>query len=314
VPARASLPDIRAAGGVVWRVRKSRVEVALIHRPRYDDWSLPKGKLHQDETELSAAVREVREEIGSRVAVSRFIGSVAYPVGTVRKRASYWVMGHVDGDFAPNHEVDAVEWHKPAIARDRMSHPVERTIMADFAAVPIPDSVVVLVRHAKAGKRSEWRGDDRKRPLDDGGRAQAQRLVPFLSAFCPDRVVSAEPVRCLQTIAPFAERRGIDVRVDPVFGDKAYLDSPSSTETALMALAKPGKVTVVCSQGDTIPGLVDRLARGVHTSDTKKGAAWVLSIVDGTVVSADYYEDAARPAEGPNTRRAPTWSAGALSR
>ena len=312
--ARAALPDIRAAGGVVWRLRRSDIEVALIHRPRYDDWSLPKGKLLPEETELTAAVREVHEELGSRVAVSRFIGSVAYPVGAVRKRASYWVMGHRDGEFSPNSEVDAVEWHKPTAARDRMSHPVERTIMADFAAVPIPDSVIVLVRHAKAGRRADWRGDDTERPLDNAGRAQAQRLVPFLSAFCPDRIVSAEPVRCVQTVTLFAERHGIDVRVDPVFGDVSYLESPSNTETALLALAKPGKVTVVCSQGDTIPGLIDRLARGVHSSDTKKGAAWVLSIVDGNVVSADYYEDAARTAEGPNGRRAPTWSAGALPR
>jgi 8-oxo-dGTP diphosphatase len=223
-------------------------------------------------------------------------------------------MGHVEGDFIPNQEVDAVEWQRPAAARDQMTHPVERTIMADFAAVPIPDSVIVLVRHAKAGKRSEWRGDDHKRPLDEGGRAQAERLVPFLSAFRPDRIVSAEPVRCLQTVAPFAQRRGIEVCDDPVFGDDAYVESPSTTETALLALAKPGLVTVVCSQGDTIPGLIDRFARGVHTSDTKKGAAWVLSIVDGNVVSADYYEDAARPTEGTNGRRAPTWSAGALSR
>ena len=314
MPARAALPDIRAAGGVVWRLRKGQVEVALIHRPRYDDWSLPKGKLLPEETELTAAVREVREELGSRVAVSRFIGSVVYPVGAVRKRASYWVMGHLDGEFAPNSEVDAVEWHRPSSARARMSHPVERTIMADFAAVPTPDSVIVLVRHAKAGRRADWRGDDSQRPLEAAGRAQAQRLVSFLSVFCPDRVVSAEPVRCLQTVTPFAKRCGIEVRIDPVFGDVSYLASPSNTETALLALAKPGKVTVVCSQGDTIPGLIDRLARGVHTSDTKKGAAWVLSIVDGNVVSADYYEDAARPAEGPNGRRTPTWSAGALSR
>ncbi len=312
MPMWAAAPDLRAAGGVVWRVRKSRVEVALVHRPRYDDWSLPKGKLHSGESELAAAVREVREELGSRVAVSRFIGSVVYDVGAARKRSSFWVMRHVDGEFALNHEVDAVEWHRPRAARDRMTHAVERTIMADFAAVPIPDSVIILLRHAKAGRRSEWRGEDRKRPLEDIGREQAQRLVPFLSVFRPDRIVSAGPVRCVQTVEPFAQRRSIDIRIDSVFDDRVYSSSPAAAETALLSLAKPGKVTLVCSQGDTISGLIDRVARGVHSSDTKKGAAWVLSVVDGTVVSADYYEDATRPAEG--TRRAPTWSAGALTR
>ena len=84
-----------------------------------------------------------------------------------------------------------------------------------------------------------------------------------------------------------------------MFGDRSYTAAPSATETAVYSLAKPGRVTLVCSQGETIPGLVDRLARGVRSSDTKKGAAWVLAVVDGTVVSADYYEDAATLSRGP---------------
>lgn len=291
---RAAAPDIRAAGGVVWRVRNSRIEVALVHRPRYGDWSLPKGKLHDGESELAAAVREVEEEIGSQVAVSRFIGSVSYDVGSARKRSSFWVMRHLDGEFAINDEVDDVEWLPPSAARDRMTHPIERSVLADFAAVPLPDAVVVLVRHAKAGKRSEWRGEDRKRPLDDTGLAQADKLAGFLAYFAPDRVVSAEPVRCVQTVQPFADKFGLDVNIDTDFGDKTFGTSPATTERALWALAKPQAVSVVASQGDTIPGLVDRVAHGIRPSDTRKGAAWVLSIVDGTAVSADYYEDAGR--------------------
>jgi 8-oxo-dGTP diphosphatase len=91
-----------------------------------------------------------------------------------------------------------------------------------------------------------------------------------------------------------AEHLGLPLRVEPVFGDEAYAAAPSTTETALMSLAKPGTVAVVCSQGLTIPSLIDRLARGIHPSDTRKAGVWVLSIVDGSVVSADYYEDAVR--------------------
>jgi 8-oxo-dGTP diphosphatase len=118
--------------------------------------------------------------------------------------------------------------------------------------------------------------------------------VPFLSSFDVDRVVSAEPVRCLQTVGPFAEHAELDIQVDPVFGDEAFSAAPAAAETALYALAKPGKVTVIASQGTTIPGLIDRVARGVRPSDTRKAAAWVLAVVDGNVVSADYYEDACR--------------------
>ncbi|MCW2570975.1 MAG: ADP-ribose pyrophosphatase [Frankiales bacterium] len=292
--ARPIEPDVRAAGGVVWRVHRRRVEVALVHRSRNDDWSLPKGKLQEGETELAAAVREVREELGARVAVSRRIARIGYDVVTGRKHVTFWVMRDLGGDFEPGDEVDAVDWLRPRDARIRMTYPIERTVMSDFAAVPIPDSVIVLVRHAKAGKRSEWRGRDALRPLDDVGHAQAKRLVDFLAMFAPDRVISADPVRCVQTVQPLAEHLGLPLRVEPVFGDEAYAAGASTTETAPMSLAKPGKVTVVCSQGLTIPSLVDRLARGVHPSDTKKAGVWVLSIVDGSVVSADYYEDAVR--------------------
>jgi 8-oxo-dGTP diphosphatase len=291
---RAPTSDVRAAGGVVWRVRNGTVEVALIHRPRYDDWSLPKGKLNEGEGTLAAAVREVAEELGSQVAVSRRIGDVSYEADGADKTVSYWVMRHVGGSFTPNDEVDEVSWLRPQAAREQLGYDVDRTVLADFLAVPIPDSVILLVRHAKAGKRSEWRGDDNDRPLDSVGKDQARRLVDLLSMFGPNRVISARPVRCVETVKPMAEQLGVELGIEPDFDDDTYERSPAAAETALMSLAKPGRVTVVASQGTTIPGLVDRLGRGIRSSDTRKGAVWALSIVDGNVVSMDYYEDAIR--------------------
>src|ERR687889_1290896 len=98
---RLPAPSVRAAGGVVWRLRNGKPEVALIHRPRYDDWSFPKGKLDEGETELLAGVREVGEELGSTVAVSRRIGEIRYEVPGGSKLVTYWVMRHVDGEFEP---------------------------------------------------------------------------------------------------------------------------------------------------------------------------------------------------------------------
>ncbi|MGI8678165.1 MAG: NUDIX hydrolase [Jatrophihabitans sp.] len=289
---RQGAVTVRAAGGVVWRMRDGRVEIAVVHRPRYDDWSLPKGKLEHGESELAAAVREVSEELGSRVAVSRRIARIGYPAGDLRKTVTFWLMRHLGGAFEPDHEVDDHAWLPASDARARLSYRVDQRVLDEFVAVPIPESVVVLVRHAKAGKRSEWRGADAKRPLDKSGQAQARRLSEFLAVFGPDRVVSADPLRCVQTVAPLAESLGLDVVVDPVFSDESFEASPAMTETALLALAKPGRVSVVCSQGTAIPGLIDSLVRGVRPSDTRKGAAWALSVVDGTIVSADYYDDA----------------------
>jgi 8-oxo-dGTP diphosphatase len=285
-------PRIRAAGGAVWRVVNGSVELALVHRPRYDDWSLPKGKLQPGEGELQAAAREVREELGAHVAVSRRLETVAYDIPEGRKSVTYWVMRHVDGRFAANDEVDDVRWLTPDAARRQLSYDVDRHVVDEFAGVPLPDSMIVLVRHAKAGKRTRWTGPDDTRPLEPAGVEQARRLVGLLELFDPDRIVSAEPVRCLQTVQPLADRLGVAVQVDPVFGDRAYSSAPEATEDALMALAKPGRVTVVCSQGTTIPGLVERFGRGVIPSETRKGAFWALSLVDGAVVSTDYYEDA----------------------
>jgi 8-oxo-dGTP pyrophosphatase MutT (NUDIX family)/phosphohistidine phosphatase SixA len=292
VPRRTTASEIRAAGGAVWRVHDGKVEVALVHRPRYDDWSLPKGKLLPDESELTAAVREVGEELGSQVTVSRRIGTVAYDAAAAHKTVTYWVMRHVAGEFVPNSEVDEVAWLRPSAARDKLTYYVDRRIMNDFAAVPLPDAVILLVRHARAGKRSDWGGNDTERPLDPLGALQAGRLSGLLRAFGPDRIYSADLTRCVQTVQPLADELGLKVRVDRVFGDSAYSRSPSATEDAVLALAKPGKVSVVCSQGVAVPGLVERLGRGVVPSDTRKGAFWVLSVVDGNVVCTDYYEDA----------------------
>jgi len=285
---------VAAAGGVVWRLHDGTVQVAVIHRPRYDDWSLPKGKLVPGETPLAAAVREVNEELGVQVAVSRRIGRVRYQLDSARKQVTYWAMRRVGGQFSANDEADAVEWLSVGKARKRLTYDVDRTVLGDFAATPAADSVIVLVRHAKAGRRSEWRGDDDLRPLDDVGEAQAERLVAFLRCFAPTRLYSADRTRCVQTLEPTAAALELAITIDPAFADESYCAAPAATQTSLLALAKPGKVSVVCSQGITIPAMIDRLAPGVASSDTRKGAAWVLSMVDGDVVAADYYEDAGR--------------------
>lgn len=281
---------VAAAGGVVWRGNHKSVEVALVHRPRYDDWTLPKGKLAEDETELAAAVREIGEEIGSTVAVSRRIGRIRYDVEGVRKTVTYWVMRDLGGEFRPNAEVDEMVWLTPGKARRRLSYDQDRAVVADFASLPMPDSVLILLRHAKAGKRVDWDGDDALRPLDADGVRQARDLVQLLVPFRPTRIVSADLRRCEQTVVPLAEHLGVDVSIEPAFADARFVAAPDATYSAMLALAKPGEVTVICSQGVTIPALIDRFAAGGRSSETRKGAAWVLSIVDGDVVAADYYD------------------------
>lgn len=283
--------QVTAGGGVVWRIGSAdEIEVALVHRPRYDDWSLPKGKREPGETILAAAVREVHEEIGSTVAVSRRLGDVRYRIGDTRKTVSYWVMRHLAGEFVANREVDELVWLPVAAARGQCSYELDRGVLDEFASAPPPEAVLVVVRHARAGKRTEWAGADQLRPLDPVGVRQAARLVALVGRFGPTRVVSADPTRCVQTIEPTAAALGLPVEVDATFGDEQL--RAGHTAKALLELAEPGTVTVVCSQGSAIPTMIEDSVPAVASSTTRKAAVWVLGVTGGLVESADYYTDA----------------------
>ncbi|HEY3714181.1 MAG TPA: NUDIX hydrolase [Jatrophihabitantaceae bacterium] len=294
---------IRAAGGVVWR-DDGTLRVALIYRARYDDWTLPKGKLEHGERELDAAVREVREETGANVAVTRRLIAIEYTVSAGRggtdhpgndipKTVQFWAMRYLSGEFSASAEVDDLVWLPLDDARHRLTHVVDRAVLDSFTARPVPQSVVVLVRHAKAGKRSHWDGDDRLRPLDKAGRRQARGLATFLQAFAPARVVSADRTRCVQTVEPFANAAGLELEITPTFTDEAYVERPDGTRGELLEIAKATPAAVICSQGTAVPGLVGDIA-GLDSVTARKGSAWVLCFSDGNVVSADYYGKAAR--------------------
>jgi 8-oxo-dGTP diphosphatase len=288
---------IAAAGGVVWRdAGQGRVDVAIIHRNRYDDWTLPKGKLRPGETELLAAVREVGEEVGSRVAVQRRLGRGGYRVGRVSKSVAFWSMHHRGGHFEASREVDRMRWVDPGRARDLLSYPLDGEMLDRFAETPAPDSVLVLVRHAKAGKRANWPGEDSQRPLDNDGRRQARRLARLLPCFAPEQIISADRVRCVQTVEPTAEFVGLPIEIRPVFSDEAYFADPVRALDELRELIKTEPSTVLSSQGETIPALLEVVApRGAAESFlTRKAAMWVVSFADGISVAADYYEDAVR--------------------
>lgn len=293
---------IRAGGGVVWRRSDGAARIAVVHRPRYDDWSLPKGKLHPNEGELRAAIREVGEELGARVGVGRRLGTAQYPVrrdGTrAWKSVSYWSMRYQGGTFRPTDEVDEAVWLPPAAARRLLSHRGETAVLDRFTSAPPEDSVVVLVRHARAGKRREWQGEDALRPLDQVGQTQARRLGVLLATWRPEAIYAADRTRCVQTVEPLAGRLGLRVQIDAALSDEGYLADEERSAKSVVALARPGASVVVCSQGDAIPGLIGRLMGGAISTDTRKAGFWVVSFAAGAAIAADYYDDARRPLEG----------------
>lgn len=293
--------DVLAAGAVLWRAGGAGPEVALVHRPRYDDWSFAKGKLDPGETMPFAAAREVREETGFGCRLGALLGDAHYPVVEGAKLVRYWAAESTGGGFEPNHETDELRWLAPAAAAALLSYEHDRAMLERFRRLGAPRSVVLLVRHAKAGSRQQWDGDDALRPLSESGREQARLLAALLPLFGPDRVCSAPPQRCRQTVQPLADRLGLTVADEPLLTEPAYRDDPAAVLARFHELAAAPGVSVVCSQGGVIPGVVGSLAAragtavGVDPDDVpaRKGSTWVLGFDDDGLRSADYVADPA---------------------
>jgi 8-oxo-dGTP diphosphatase len=170
-------------------------------------------------------------------------------------------------------------------------------VLADLTRTDVPlMPSVVLVRHGRAGDRSDWDGPDDLRPLDDKGRRQAQRLAEVLPLFQPTAVFSAPRTRCEQTVAPLAEFLSLPVDPLPELGEEEFQADPETglaTLERLLTRTSPG-VTVVCSQGGAIPSALMAMGVRVHGvrlfPPSAKGSGWVLGGRPGAL-SADYYRD-----------------------
>ena len=125
--------DVQAGGGLVYRKRKGGVEVLVVYRPSYDDWSFPKGKQNPGEKLKETALREVEEETGYRCRLKGWVGQVRYPVGRNQvKEVSYWAMKIKSGRFRPNDEVDEVRWVEPDRARELLTWPRDVNLLESF--------------------------------------------------------------------------------------------------------------------------------------------------------------------------------------
>ncbi len=287
-----------AAGAVLWRGDAANPEIGIIHRPGYDDWSLPKGKLDPGENLPMTAEREIREETGYTVRLGKLLGNVSYPVTGRTKLVWYWTAEVLDGEFEPNAEVDELRWVSFDDAADLLTYDLDVDVLnkARKRLGTEPDTRIIYVRHGRAHNRKNWAGDDNLRPLDKKGRRQAELLVPGLLPFRPERVYSAEPVRCIHTVEPLASEMGVEVVVDELFGDNASIARMVDAQRRFMDVVAEGGVSVICAQGTVIPDTIAWLsAKGtlpIEDIPCKKGSAWVLGFNDGVLTTADYYASA----------------------
>ena len=271
---------LRAAGAVVWRGDERHPEVAVIHRPAYDDWTFPKGKLKHGEHVIAAALREVREETGLVTALGRALPPVHYLITDRLKRVDYWAAQATSESvaFTPGDEVDEMRWLPLDRARELLTWEWDAGLLHSLEAAPLETVPLVLVRHGSAGSRQAWEGDDALRPLDTDGRAQAETIARVLPAYSPEALVSSPSLRCVQTLQPYSA----DIRTEPLLSEEHH--DPDKT-TALVGELRTA--AAVCSHGKVLPDLIQSLSgKDVHL---RKGAFAVLHRLGERVVSVERY-------------------------
>jgi 8-oxo-(d)GTP phosphatase len=287
---------VRAAGAVVWRPGRRGPEIALIHRPRYGDWSFPKGKLDPGEGWVVAAVREVFEETGFPVILGRRLPTQLYDVslgGPRRmKKVKYWAaQAAADVEFQPNEEVDRLEWLSIPQALRRLTRSTDADLLESFAAAPVATTPVILLRHATALARKHWRGGDIDRPLTAVGQDEAQTLIPLLSAYGDAVLVTSNAVRCVETLEPFAKDAGSSLIREPRLYESVGDSGRSGAVSWLRETLAADQATVGCTHRPVLPGMLASSTAGAAVHARRRalspGEAWVLHAREGTVVAID---------------------------
>ncbi len=265
-------PDVVAAGAVVSRKHPDRKhpnrkhpegrQVLLVHRPKYDDWSFPKGKQDPGEHITATAVREVLEETGVEIRLGRPLRPQAYAVGGGRSKVVHYWAGHVVGDddvtgYETNAEVDGLGWFSPDQAAERLTYLDDLDLLDQFRQRPKPTSVLIVLRHAKAHKRGDWDGPDPLRPLSALGENQAAALVPLLHAYGVSRVLTSSSTRCVQTVQPYATEQVFPVVELEELSEEWYAEP--AARALLDDLSATPEPSVLCSHRPVLPRLFELL-------------------------------------------------------
>ncbi|WP_426320900.1 NUDIX hydrolase [Microbacterium sp. E-13] len=266
---------VYAAGGVVWRIVDDKVCVLVIHRTKYRDITLPKGKVDPGEMLAETAVREIREETGIRVSLGVPVGVSRYRLPSKRtKIVHYWAAEATDAAirssaFVPNKEIAAIEWLSPKKALMRLSYPVDVEIVENFLRL-IDEGVlrtfpIVALRHAKAVSREEWKGKDAARPLAPRGKKQANSIVGPLLAFGVRRIVSSPATRCMKTVAPLSSALGRTIDTTKLISQDAWEEGKSDARTVIGDRVRSRRPAVLCSHGPVLPDILSELALATGT-------------------------------------------------
>ena len=287
---------VEAAGGIIYRKRNTidssntsdlkktsnqanmisddDFELCLVYRPKYDDWSWPKGKNEPKESHRHTAVREVGEETGYAVTLGPHIAQIEYPLENegkksisksgaknssqnnnkteVVKRIHYWMMREIDENAAMKRlpafgpikpakptEIGNVIWLTPSKARKKLTHDSDRKVLDAFLeklhAGQTEYKTLILVRHGKAESRKSWQGSEATRPITPLGSAASYALGRELACYAPNRIVSSPWKRCVETVATFAHDSSLSIEQIAELTEDHHENKPKSTLSVLIS-------------------------------------------------------------------------------
>lgn len=286
---------VRSAGALVWRLRpeanpipgtmipaqRQDIQVLIVHRPRYDDWSWPKGKREPGEAIPATAVREVEEETGVPIRLGAPLTVQRYRLGArVTKEVHYWV-GFPDvspetlrarplAPLASTKEIDKCQWVGARKAMRLLTRRGDRRLLEELltrlAERTLYTRTLAVLRHAKATKRSHWEGTEMTRPLSRRGSSQVLRLLPALSALGINQIITSPWRRCVATVAPYATLSGTPLKTEASFTEDAYREDSSKMRSVVRGLLTESKLDApasplaICVHRPTIPGIIGELA------------------------------------------------------
>ena len=282
---------VKAAGGLVFRVSsKGKLKILAAHRPRYDDWGLPKGKAERGETPEETAVREVLEETGYRCRVVAPLGATRYRISGGIKQVTWFAMRPLPDSpgFKKNKEVNEIRWLTRKAAMRELDYENDRALVTAPGLKRLARTgTLFLVRHATAGERTKWTGNDAVRTLTKKGRRQSQALAEYLYPHGIERIYSSPYVRCVESMEPLAEMTGAKIIEHDALGEGPDVDAAYDLCDQLV-----GHNAVLCSHGDVIPAVINRMMWAGLTLESRfycsKGSIWEVGLEGGRFTTARY--------------------------
>lgn len=310
--------EILAAGALCWRLHKGELQVLVIRRPRYGDWSFPKGKLDDGETLPECAVREVSEEVGLKIRLGVPLPITRYYVGgksnsgSGRQRSKevwYWAAEVMEGKAEPDgKETDEVRWVSTDKARRMLSNEGDIPPLDELERLHSANSLrtvpFIVLRHAKAKPRSSWQKPESQRPLAATGKRQAKAVERLLSAWRPRQLHCSPWKRCAETIAPYVKKHRHRIKYRKSLTEKRARQSPKRTAARTRSALEWAQPSLICTHRPVLPIVLGELVHWLSDASLSPalpaedpylrpgGVVVAQQAVDrgGTIVSLEVYQ------------------------